>query len=637
METCDAQGRWVQTESCAQSCQNASCSQTAQCTPGAQRCSGNKVEICNSSGTAWLHSSTCAVSCANGLCTGGCRPGERRCNAKTLEECNGSGTAWTTVQTCQVACDVSSTTCALASLEVTMANTPFDGVVVVNGPVTVRSGASIISNTGDLTIRASSITVENGAAINVVPTGNHPDGRGSDGYYYAYYYYAYGGSGGGYGTQGGSGYSVGGNAHGSGTDAVVTVGSSGGRGAASSTSVTGGVGGKGGGVLRLIAEQIDIAGQLNANGQNGGPGNGSYTGGGGGGSGGGILLAADRITISGSVSAAPGSGGAGGCSNTSSCRMGALGGEGRVKILHGMSKVVTGTVAGAKTEHLLPPLTITSSTHPDSSLTYNDDFQSLSLSWNRPFASRQGYYWLLDRTFSRVPTPATAQFTPNEAVTIPASALQSGANHFHIATVDATSTVGTVENRFTVNINTAPPSVSSSSHPSQTAWSSNNNVFFSWTLPLADRNFQGVYYVLDRYGTTVPTKSDTFLPVTQKQLLLSNLQPGIWVFHVVSVDQQGYLTKQAGHYRVSIGTDPGNGGILGRVVDQNGAAVPSATVTVNRGLYTQSTNTTGNYNFGSIPAGTWEVTVTKTGFQPSTKQVTVAAGQSASADFTLTP
>jgi hypothetical protein len=60
-------------------------------------------------------------------------------------------------------------------------------------------------------------------------------------------------------------------------------------------------------------------------------------------------------------------------------------------------------------------------------------------------------------------------------------------------------------------------------------------------------------------------------------------------------------------------------------------------VTVNRGLYTLQTNSTGNYNFGSIPPGTWEVTVTAEKFEPKTQTVTVTAQASATADFALTP
>jgi hypothetical protein len=195
--------------------------------------------------------------------------------------------------------------------------------------------------------------------------------------------------------------------------------------------------------------------------------------------------------------------------------------------------------------------------------------------------------------------------------------------------------IGTVQTSFRVFVNATPATITSSSHPTQTAWSGNGNAFFEWTYPVADASTKGAFYVFDNYGETIPTTQDTFVPVAQKQLLRSGIAPGIWVLHVIAQDQRGYLTKQAAHYRVNIGTDPGSGGILGRVSDATSANVAGATVTVNRGLFTQTTNTTGNYNFGAIPAGTWEVRVQKGQSPPVTKMVTVAAGVPTTQDLTL--
>jgi hypothetical protein len=208
------------------------------------------------------------------------------------------------------------------------------------------------------------------------------------------------------------------------------------------------------------------------------------------------------------------------------------------------------------------------------------------------------------------------------------------------------SNVGTTENQFLVQVNTTPPTVSSTSHPSQTTWTTNNNVLYAWTLPTADANNKGVYYVLDHYGTTVPTAMATFLPVTQKQVLNSNLASGIWGFHTVALDQAGYLTKLGGHYRVLIGTSPGVGGLLGQVTDNSTPPknISGATITINRGLLNpdlvadQATTATGSYNFNAtVPAGTWEITVSKSGFQTQTQTAVVSAAMSTTLNFTLTP
>lgn len=624
VEQCTS-GAWFETDACAFGCTASACQSTVTCTPGAHRCNGNAVEVCNSSGTSYLLSATCAASCTSGLCTGACAPGSKRCNSGSSETCNGAGTAWEGAQACGSGCDDGTGTCALASLEIT-SNTNLDGVVVVNGPVTVRSGATLTSPAGDLTIRATSIIIELNASIAAAPVGDNPQGAGG-----AYTYYTCGGTGGSYGTQGGYPSACGstglGQPFGSATDAIVEQGSPGG------TSPSGAVGGKGGGVIRLIAKTINIAGQVTANGNNGAP---SSAGGGGGGSGGGILIAADTLNVTGTVTAA---GGSGGTSSGSLGYSGAAGGSGRVKLLHGTSATVTGTLIGTATQGLLPPLTITSSTHPVQGLIYNDDFAAVGLSWERAFPSVQGYYHRTSTIKNQVPTPGTGTFVAGELVALDRAAFVAGDNYFHIASVDPQSAVGTIEEPFRIRVNTAPPTISSSSHPSETAWSPNVNAFFSWTLPNADVNHKGYYYVLDHFGDTVPPTSGPLLPVAQKQLLLSNLAAGIWELHVVSIDQRGYRTKAADHYQIRIGTDPGAGTLLGTVMS-GGAPVQGAKVRINRSLIgpDQASLANGAYNFGgSVPAGTWQVSVEKSGYQTQTQMVTVTAGGSTTANFALVP
>jgi hypothetical protein len=110
----------------------------------------------------------------------------------------------------------------------------------------------------------------------------------------------------------------------------------------------------------------------------------------------------------------------------------------------------------------------------------------------------------------------------------------------------------------------------------------------------------------------MPTSTGTFIPVTQKKLLRAGLANGVWVMHMVSVDQHDYLTKTGSHFRVQVGPDPGVGTVLGQVVDMMGKPVPNAKVTINRGLWTMTTNSMGSYNFMTqVPAGiTWEIRAT---------------------------
>lgn len=611
VQTCSG-GRWALTATCPFGCDAAMCRSSVACTPAAYRCSGSNVETCNATGTAWLHVSTCTVGCTAGLCTGACTPGATRCNAGGVETCNAGGTAWEVTSACTTFCDAGR--CALSGLEIA-SNTTMNGEVLVLGAVVVRSGATLTSSSGSLTIRATSITVENGASISVAATGDSDAGRGGNGYYTGSTYT--GGGGGGYGTAGG-GYTtvLRGPAWGSTVDSDAARGSRGGNGYSSS----GGAGGSGGGVLRLIADTITIAGQVTANGQ---PGT-TATYSGGGGSGGGILVAGDDVRISGSISAVGGAGG----TASSSARTGGAGGNGRVKILSGASRDTTGAViSGTVTQGLLPPLVLSSSTHPDPSLVYNDGFEVVSMSWVRPFAPITGYYWRVAPTIG-VPTPATGTFAASEVVAFPRSMLVAGDNLFQIASVDPMIMVGTVESSFRVRFNTTPPPLTSTSHPSSTTWSANRDVFMRWTMAHPDHHYRGIYYVMDHFGDTVPDATANFVPIVQKQVLLSGTADGIWAFHIVSVDTQGYLTRAAAHYQVRIGPDPGNGTVFGQIVDSaTSMPLSGVRVTLNRDLFpAQMTNATGNFNFMTIPAGTYEVRITRAGYRTEVRTVVVTAG-----------
>lgn len=626
VEAC-VDGLFEPVEACAIECAGGACVTDVTCTPSAYRCNGRVVEACSGAGTAWLHVRTCATDCEDGLCVGACEPGERRCNGDAVETCDAGGASWSETESCAgTFCAYG--TCALDGLDIAT-DTDLDGEVYVDGDVLVRSGATLRSPTGDLTIRARSITVESGGAIAVSAQGAGTEGAGERGFFCSRGFN--GGTGGGYGTAGtrgpvgggGSACSNGGRAFGSNTDSDVAQGGPGG-------DVNGSPSPRphGGGALRLIAtDTITVAGTLTANGENGVRAEGSSGLSTGGGAGGGVLVAANVVDVSGSIQANGGT----------STGWGGEGGRGRVKILAGEMRTVTGTLGGTVTEGLLPPLDLASSTHPNPDLFYNDDFASVGLAWDRAFPGRMGYYWLANRSRYTVPTPGSGSFLGTDAVSIAREAFTPGDNYVHVTSVDPTSMVGTVETGFRVRVNATPPSVSSSSHPSETAWSDNRDAFFNWNTPNGPENYVGFYYVLDQYGDTRPEPSDTFLPVTQTTLLRSGLTDGVWVLHVVSVDTRGYLTRVAGHRQVRIGPDPGAGGLVGQVTAlDGGAAIAGARVRVNRGIVSdQVTNGTGNYNFMGVPAGTWEVEVAAEGYVTMTRMVTVTDGGSVPLDVSL--
>jgi len=545
---------------------------------------------------------------------GPCVPGSLRCNVNDAQVCNDDGTQWETTEVCSTFCQDG--LCALDGLDVA-SDMQLEGSVLVAGAVTVRAGATLSSVTGNLTITADSITVEAGGSISMAPTGDSPLGKGNDA----------GCSscspgGGGYGTV---------RIWGSDTDSDVQAGSQGGKMLLSDPPPPA----AGGGVVRLLAGTIEIAGQITANGANGGSNTQFCAVGGGGGSGGGVLLAGDSITVTGSISAA---GGLGGPTNPN-CGLslfGGAGGDGRVKLLYGSHHEITdgAVVAGKLTQGLAPPIPLRSTSHPDPTRIYNDGFISLDVAWTKAFPTLQGYYVRLDTTPLSPPTAANASFQAVDKASFSPNDVQDGDNFVHVVSVDAQSAIGTVETVFHLQINTQGPSVVSSSHPNPNAFTDNTNPFFSWSYPQGDANVSGAYYVLDQFGKTVPSATDTQVPATQKQVLKSDVPPGVWVLHVVSIDTAGRLTKAAGHYRVNIGTDPGVGAVIGRVVDNQALAVSGATISINRGLYETTTDSAGNFTLTNVTAGSWELSV-KLGAQQATKSIVVTKNQTTPGDMTL--
>jgi hypothetical protein len=288
-------------------------------------------------------------------------------------------------------------------------------------------------------------------------------------------------------------------------------------------------------------------------------------------------------------------------------------------------------------------LTVSSPTFPNANVVYNDGFGTATFAWNVPFSDCTGFYYIFDQTPAHVPTPANATFTTATTLNLTVANFAAGTNYLHLVPVDAASNVGTVESTFAVQINEMPPVLTSPSNASQTAWSTNQSVFFGWTFPQGDANAGGIYYVLDQDGATVPTSVATFLPTSQHQVILM-LDSGISAFHAVSVDSQGYLTRTASRYRVLIGAAPGVGGVLGTVTATGGAAIGSATVTINHGLLApdivpdQTTTASGAYSFNSqVPAGAWTIDVTAPGYQPAQATVNVTNGMTSGVNFTLSP
>ncbi len=629
VETCDAQGTWYTTSRCPQACSAGACTASAACSAGTVRCNGTNIEICNASGTAWLYNQTCSVACTAGVCTGPCTANQKRCSGNVPQTCNAGGSAWVAAQSCMYECYNGE--CTQNDLVIDGTTQTLEGDLKFSNNVTIRNQGQLrVGPSGVLKIRARNITVESNTTLNANDLGVETRGAGSSSTATTCYNSCNGqttsttvSAGSSYGTVGQAGSST------VSSYCCSGCGSSNFCTASASTAVYdrdddlsisqgsrwNNATNKGGGLIQLIADTVTINGQITANATSTGA------------SGGGVLIAANQISGAGVI-------------QTSGAAASPAGGNGRVKLLRGTTNnFFSGNITGNNRASPMPPLDLVSGSHPEQSKWYNDGLGDWFLAWSRPYQSLVGYYWRLSTSASTLPSAAAGNGTliMAESIQVPAAQLVQGMNYVHLVSVDSAFNVGTVKATATVQVNTQPPSITSTSHPTQRTWGGTPGLFFSWTNPQADSNFNGYYFTLDRYADTIPAATPANF-TSNKQVLLANTPDGIWGFHVVNRDTRGAITRAAAHSIVYVGANPGSGNVSGSVYDgsMGNAALSAVTLTINRGFFNQTTASNGTYTFSNaLPAGTWELTASKTGYISQTVTVTVAAAGSVNQNFTL--
>ena len=87
------------------------------------------------------------------------------------------------------------------------------------------------------------------------------------------------------------------------------------------------------------------------------------------------------------------------------------------------------------------------------------------------------------------------------------------------------------------------------------------------------------------------------------------------------------LLVSAGLWPSSAGAQAGNGTITGTVTDVNQGVLPGATVSLDQGKASATSDDQGQFTIWNVNAGTHTLTVGYVGFSPSTASVTVSAGQ----------
>ncbi len=565
------------------------------CTDGAKRCAanGSAVEQCLSG--QWNVSQSCGQGCAAGACTTTttCAAGAVRCSGNDVQTCNSTGTAWLHQTSCQMGCasGLCTDTCTAGKKRCNgqvpeTCNASASWVAGVTCPLGCWLGECIEP---DLVVDGTTVTLDGdkryGNAIVVRDGGTLKVGSSASLTLRAKSIFVEAGSritgdSVNYATTGGSHYD---------DDSSAVPGPK-------YSSYY-----PGGGAIRLLADTIKIDGDVSSNGYYQ-----QYRGD--------IVVAADSIS-------------------------GDAGFTGYyVKLLHGASDALAvhassgyGTFRSA-----MPPDRLSSTTHPDPTLWYNDGQPTVSVAWSKPFASANGYYWLSTSDSNELPAPGftSSKYATGEAISFPSSQLYADMNYVHVVTVDSKSTVGTIKTSFPVQINRVPPAAVSPSHNSST-WTNDPAVFMKWTNTVSDASFTGYAYVLDHFMDTIPGPTATF--TTNKQTLLAGTPNGLWFFHVVSKDTRGFFTKAASHTMVLVGPEPLKEAVSGTITDSSsGAALDAVTIKVNHGVYQAKTGPSGVYTYvNGLYVGEWVLTAEKAGYTTATKTISLVKGTPAVVDFAL--
>lgn len=196
----------------------------------------------------------------------------------------------------------------------------------------------------------------------------------------------------------------------------------------------------------------------------------------------------------------------------------------------------------------LPPQ-LQSPSHPEGAWVRN---ASPTFTWTPPqdLSGVAGYYYLIDREPSSVPTKETGQFTTGTLASF--SRLEDGIWIFHIVSTDQAGNVGTRAAHYSVHIDTQAnaPRVSSPTHPDGDKWYRAAAPQFSWSAPSDPSGVAGFYYCVDQASDTIPGAQSGWCAETQ--VSLHEYPDGEWYFHLVTKDGAGNLSLEAAHFRFRI-------------------------------------------------------------------------------------
>lgn len=186
---------------------------------------------------------------------------------------------------------------------------------------------------------------------------------------------------------------------------------------------------------------------------------------------------------------------------------------------------------------------VSSTTHPDQALWYSSNAPTVDFA-TTDHSGVDAYSYVLDQN------PSTFPDTTSEGVasSMNYTGLPDGVHYFHVA---ARNGVGmwSLPTHFAIRIDTTSgaPTVSSSTHPSQTTWYSSTAPTLSWSGSYPS-GVTGWSYVRDQVSTTTPDTTSEGLDSTRSY---SGLSDGAHWFHLRAQTGTGTWTATS-HFKMNI-------------------------------------------------------------------------------------
>jgi len=244
---------------------------------------------------------------------------------------------------------------------------------------------------------------------------------------------------------------------------------------------------------------------------------------------------------------------------------------------------------------------ITSITHSDFNQWYNNNAPSFS--WTTPTdpAGIEGYYYIFNQIKNMEIDITNASWTRGTMASF--VDVPDGFWYIHVLAKDGAGNISAEASSRQINVAMTPPPpfVFSLTHQEQEKWYRETNVKLQWKPMDYVNEIIGYYYLLDTVEKSIPTPKNS--KIMDTNIELSDLTDGTWYFHIISVDKEGIIGKNANHFKIKIKTKV----TIRGVVTQSNGIMPLAGSAVEimredgTTLGTSISDKDGNYALDNLP------------------------------------